>query len=260
MLKFDKATTELLNNAYRGRDVTRRRLANLNALAPSPGEHLLDLGCGNGLMTAELSRAVRPDGQVTGLDPSTEMRASALAHCKEHPNVTFVEGLAHAMPFGDATFDGAVSVQVFEYIDDMPAALRELHRVLKPGGRLVIGGTHWDTIAWYSPNRQRMQRVLSIWDNHVADRETPARLPPMMRAAGFTFDRTELITFCDTQLAPDGLAMMLLKLIEAYTVQTADLTADEARNWAQEQVDLAQSGAFFFCLSHFICVARKTQT
>lgn len=257
MLKFDADTTRILDNAYRGRDITLRRLENIASLAPSPGDTVLDVGCGNGLMTSELSRAVGQDGFVTGIDPSASMLTSAKAHCQDQANVSFVETTAHNMPFQDQSFDGAVSVQVFEYIDDVPAALAEIHRVLKPGGRVVIGGTHWDTLAWYSRNRDRMQTMLSIWDNHLIDRETPAKLPDLMRKAGFTFDHTRQISFCDTQLRADGIAMMGVKLIEAYAVQSGTLSESEAREWSQEQFDLQREGQFFFSLSHFICVAQK---
>lgn len=257
MLKFDEETTQVLDNAYRGRDITIRRLENLASLAPSPGERILDIGCGNGLMTSELSRAVGPDGHVTGIDPSASMLTSARAHCDAQANVSFVETTAHDMPFQDQSFDGAVSVQVFEYIDDIPAALAEIYRVLKPGGRLVIGGTHWDTLAWYSRDRDRMQRILSIWDDHLVDRETPAKLPHLMRTPGFTFDHTRQISFCDTHLRSDGIAMMGLKLIQAYAVQSGAVSEGEARDWVEEQYDLARNGQFFFSLSHFICVAQK---
>ncbi|GAB5438367.1 methyltransferase domain-containing protein [Falsiruegeria mediterranea] len=257
MLVFDEETTRVLDNAYRGREITARRLANLDALAPAPGDKILDLGCGNGLMTSELSRAVGPKGHVTGLDPSTDMRTSAAKHCAGQTNVTFVEGMADDMPFEDQSFDGAVSVQVFEYIPDIPAALAEVQRVLKPGGRLVIGDMHWDTLAWYSPHRERMQHVLGIWDGHLAHRETPAHLPQMMRDAGFTFDGVHQIPFWDTRLKPDGTTMMLLNLIEAFVGQTGALTEQEAHDWAQEQHDLATQGRFFFSISHFICIAHK---
>lgn len=258
MLVFDKETTRVLDNAYRGREITARRLANLDALAPTPGDEVLDLGCGNGLMTSELSRAVGPKGHVTGLDPSADMRASAARHCAGQTNITFAEGMADDMPFNDQSFDGAISVQVFEYISDIPAALAEVHRVLKPGGRLVIGDMHWDTLAWYSRDRERMQRVLGIWDGHLAHREIPAQLPQMMRDVGFAFDGVQQVPFWDTQLKPDGIPMMLLNLIEAYAVQTGVLTKEEAHGWVQEQHGLAAQERFFFSISHFVCVAQKS--
>lgn len=73
MLQFDEDTARILEDAYKGADITRRRRASFDALAPAPGEHLLDLGCGNGLLTLDLSRAVGDTGHVLGLDPSPDM-------------------------------------------------------------------------------------------------------------------------------------------------------------------------------------------
>ena len=61
MLKFDGEVTRILDNAYQGADLTRRRQASFDALQPSPGETILDIGCGNGMLTVELARAVGLD-------------------------------------------------------------------------------------------------------------------------------------------------------------------------------------------------------
>ena len=177
MLQFDEATARILDDAYLGADVSRRRRESFDAVSPKPDDRILDLGCGNGLMTMELSRAVGPNGNVTGLDQSQDMLSSARDRCAGLDNVDLIEGAAEALPFGDGQFDKAVSVQVFEYLADMRPALRELHRVLRPGGRLVIGDMHWDTLAWHSDSPARMAKMIEIWDRHLAERTVPALLP-----------------------------------------------------------------------------------
>ncbi|WP_082643624.1 methyltransferase domain-containing protein [Ruegeria denitrificans] len=77
MLKFDAETTRLLEIAYQGAELTRRRQASFDALRPAPGETILDVGCGNGMLTAELARAVGSDGYVIGIDPSADMTGGA---------------------------------------------------------------------------------------------------------------------------------------------------------------------------------------
>lgn len=94
MLKFDAETAQILETAYQGADITRRRRAIFDDVAPIGGEHVLDLGCGNGLLTLELARAVGPAGQVVGLDPSPDMRALAEKRCLELTNVTIRDGAA----------------------------------------------------------------------------------------------------------------------------------------------------------------------
>jgi len=258
MLKFGKSTAQLLDLAYQGADVARRRRANFDAVAPAPGEEILDLGCGTGLLTAEMARAVGQQGQITGLDTSPDMLAAAQGRCSEFDHVDLVEGSAFDMPVPDQQFDKAVSVQVFEYFADPAPALTELHRVLRPGGRLVIGDTHWDTLAWHSDHPARMQRICKTWDAHLADRSVPAALPPALRACGFTPEHVQPVTFCDTILRPDGLAVMMIRLMQDFAIQSGETPEAEATAWAEEQHALAAEGRFFMSITHFIWVAHKT--
>ena len=80
MLKFDAETTKILDDAYQGADITRRRQASFDALTPIPGETIIDIGCGNGLLTGELARAVGPKGRVIGIDPSECLSPLELCH------------------------------------------------------------------------------------------------------------------------------------------------------------------------------------
>ncbi|MCB4455267.1 methyltransferase domain-containing protein [Leisingera sp. McT4-56] len=257
MLQFDEETTRVLEDAYQGADISRRRRANFDALQPQPGDRILDLGCGNGLLTLELARTVGPAGHVTGLDASPDMLAAARQRLQGRANTTLTESDAASLPFEPESFDKAVSVQVFEYITSRRPVLRALHQVLKPDGRLVIGDIHFDTFAWHSDNAARMQRFLDIWDNHLADRTVPARLPEELRDSGFTLEAMHPVTICDTSLRPDGLAAMMIRLIRAYAVESGATDADDAAAWAQEQEELAAEGRFFFSLTHFVCSARR---
>jgi SAM-dependent methyltransferase len=104
----------------------------------APGEAVLDLGCGAGFDTFMAAFAVGPQGCVAGIDLSPEMLAIAeLGRAEARlTNVEFREAAVEALPFPDASFDIALSNGVLNLIPDKPAALREVFRVLKPGGRL----------------------------------------------------------------------------------------------------------------------------
>ncbi|MGI9369007.1 MAG: methyltransferase domain-containing protein [Ruegeria sp.] len=257
MLQFNKDIARLLDNAYLGADVSRRRRVSFDALGPESGDSILDLGCGNGILTAELARAVGSDGQITGVDASTDMLNSARNRCADFDTVDLVQGMADDMPLPDAQFDKAASIQVFEYFDDPRPALRELRRVLRPDGRLVIGDVHWDSLCWHSDHPGRMDRMIEIWDGHLADRTVPATLPSCMRECGFAVDQVVPVTICDTTLRPDGLARMMIHLMEAYAIQTSETSKEMAHAWSHEQHNLAEQGRFFFSITHFVWIAHK---
>lgn len=257
MLKFDAQTARILDDAYQGSDIVKRRMANFDALDLRAGDRVLDIGCGTGLLTLELSRAVGERGHVIAIDPSAEMRDYATSRCSVRENIEIHDGSANDLPLADGCVDKAVSVQVFEYVEDIPGALVEIGRVLCRGGRLVIGDMHWDTMAMFTDDRPRMGLMRSIWDRHMVERRVPAVLPAMMEDAGFAVEEVRPLTYVDRTLRPDGLAHMMIVLMKNYTVQKELLDPAIVEAWADEQFELARTGRFFFTISHFVVAATK---
>ncbi len=257
MLNFDAETLKLLDVSYKGADISKRRAENMAALAPGPGDRVLDLGCGQGLMTEELARAVGPTGKVFGVDPSDDMLAGARARCAEHANVSILEGGAGAIPVDDASLDGAVSLQVMEYVSDLPAAMAELHRKLRPGGRLVLGDMQWGTLSWTSDDPARMDRMQAAWARHVAEPNVPALFPNLMDSHGFQVVEARPLPFIAYRLRPDSLPFMIMHLARGYAIQNDLTPAAEAEAWFDEQVALAEAGRFFFSLTHVITIAIR---
>ena len=114
---------------------TRETLARLRL---RPTERLLDVGCGTGALLARLA-GPHPTALLAGIDPVPEMLA--VARRRLAPAVDLREGWAEALPFASERFDVVVSNNMLHYVRQPLAALREMGRVLRPGGRLVI--TDW---------------------------------------------------------------------------------------------------------------------
>ncbi|HEY3376794.1 MAG TPA: class I SAM-dependent methyltransferase [Armatimonadota bacterium] len=112
------------------------------AAALSPHEQLLVAGCGTGNFE-ELATRLQPQLQVTGVDFSAAMLARARAKCADRAHVRHAEAdLCAGLAFGDAEFDVVVMCNVLYALPDQRAALREIARVLKPGGRLLLCDRH----------------------------------------------------------------------------------------------------------------------
>jgi protein-L-isoaspartate O-methyltransferase len=119
--------------------ITRGRLRQI--LDPKPGERILEVGPGTGYYTLDVADWVNPDGEVDILDLQQEMLDHTMGRAEERglANVTPTRSDATAMPYEDGTFDAAYLTAVLGEIPDQDAAVRELARVLRPGGRLVVG-------------------------------------------------------------------------------------------------------------------------
>jgi ubiquinone/menaquinone biosynthesis C-methylase UbiE len=118
--------------------ITRTRL--LQVLDPKPDDHVLELGPGTGYYTLPVARELR-HGRLTIVDIQPEMLDHTMRRAAEAAidNIASVRADAEALPFSDGTFDAAYTVTTLGEVPDPDQALRELARVLKPSGRLVVG-------------------------------------------------------------------------------------------------------------------------
>jgi arsenite methyltransferase len=222
-----------------GLDRRWRRLAVSRVVRP--GDRVLDACCGTGDLALAAQEA---GGTVTGLDFSERMLERAR---HKSSTVEWVRGDAMALPFEDGSFDAAVSTQVLEYVDDVPRALAEARRVLRPGGRLLVLDTDWDSIVWHSGEPERMRRVLAAWDRHLADPYLPRRLPRLLTDAGFTLTRTSVLPILNHPYDPHTYSAGLIPVIAAFVDDAA---------WADELTGLGAD--YFFSINRYLFVATAT--
>jgi demethylmenaquinone methyltransferase / 2-methoxy-6-polyprenyl-1,4-benzoquinol methylase len=115
----------------------RWRRALLDAIDPRPGQRVLDVATGTGLVAFGLARR---GAEVVGLDQSDQMLAVARRRLADRPElsgrISFVQGEAEHLPFEDHAFDALTFTYLLRYVDDRAATMRELARVVKPGGRI----------------------------------------------------------------------------------------------------------------------------
>lgn len=115
-----------------------------------PGHKVLDVACGTGATTREAATQVRPDGHAIGLDINEGMLTVAR---RQAPEIEFLSGRAEELPFDDAAFDAVVCQFALMFFEDRQAALSEVARVLRPGGRIAV--SVWDNVE-SSPGYARM--------------------------------------------------------------------------------------------------------
>jgi len=255
-LEFDDATNRLMDEFNASAGATMRRTRLLEVLALKPGEHVLDVGPGPGHYAFDMSAAVGETGRVAGVDNAESSIATARHRCADLANVSFHLGDAADLPFDAATFDAAISTQTFEYLPNVGAALGEIFRVLKPGGRVLIHDTEWDAWAWHSRDRARMDRIMEVWDGHLADPHVPQTLGSQLTAAGFTDVRVEPLVHVETTYDPASMSAILIKFVAGY-VTSQGIPDSEATAWADDLRALGSSGAYFFSTNEYIFTATK---
>jgi ubiquinone/menaquinone biosynthesis C-methylase UbiE len=130
--------------------ITRPRLR--EALAPQPGERILEVGPGTGYYSLPVAEWLGPEGTLEIFDLQQEMLDHTSERAREagRTNVVATQGDARSLPYDDDAVDGAFLVTVLGEIPDQEAALRELARVVRPGGRVVVGEVIGDP-HWVSP-------------------------------------------------------------------------------------------------------------
>jgi SAM-dependent methyltransferase len=177
----------------------RRRLpVLLDYLELQDGSRVLDCGCGMGFQLLAMSRLRRLE--LVGLDPDPERLAYAAA---EGVPAELVQGDAQQLPFADASFDAVLMTEVLEHVPDDRRALREVLRVLRPGGVLALSVPNARYPFWWDPIaavRERLGReplregpLVGIWTNHLRLYRAE-ELVERVAGAGLALERVEQIT------------------------------------------------------------------
>jgi SAM-dependent methyltransferase len=160
-----------------------------------PADRILDLGCGTGIVARSLRQRLGGGANITGADANADMIAMARSLA---PDLDFREANATALPFGDHSFELVVSQQMLQFVPDPGAALREVRRVLVPGGRFIAA-------TWRPRHEQPLYEVLGqVAQRHLgaADEKRfllgdDAMLRTLLTEAGMDDVHIEVVTRTD---------------------------------------------------------------
>ena len=153
-------------------------------LGAVPGRRILDVGCGLGDDAAALARLVTPGGTVVGVDGSRAMIEAARRRYGGVEGLTFEVADAAAMPFDDASFDACRVDRVLQHVADPTPVIREMARVLRPGGLLVAYDNDWETLTVDAADRVLTRTVLNAWCDRFPSGWIGRRLVPLFLQAG----------------------------------------------------------------------------
>ena len=143
------------------------------------------------------------------------------------------QGSVTQLNFADDSFDAASCVQTLLYVDEVETAISELHRVLKPRGRVAILETDWRGVVINSPDHKLTRRVLDTWDETVSSPNLPTRLIPMLNSAGFSGIRAQAIPILNTSYNKDSFGGSMVKYMANNAVKQKLLDREEADEWVK---------------------------
>lgn len=144
----------------------------LQRLAPQPGERMLDVACGTGVVARSVVPLVEPDGRVVALDINPAMLAVACKQFSDYcEDIDWREGQAESLPFPDQAFDLVMCQQGLQFFNNRSAAVHEMHRVLRKNGR--VGIAVWQSLETHVFYHTFFKAVASAFDVPIADIATP---------------------------------------------------------------------------------------
>ena len=229
----------------------------LKLLAPEPGCRLLEIGCGTGENSRILARHVGSGGRVVGVDVSATMVETARRRSRDSLLPTeFHVADAGSLDFADESFDAACADRVFQHVEAPEQAVREMARVVRSGGRIVVSEPDWGTLVVDHPDQKLVRRVLRALCDQVRQGWIGRRLPTLFKSAGLEVLAAQAYTLTIDNLdLADELFGLTAAAVRAYEAE--DLTGEETAQWIASLRAAAAKDRFFSSLTGFMVCGQR---
>src|SRR6478735_589297 len=237
--------------------VRRLRDWAFEALAPQPGESVVDVGAGTGTELRRLAEAVAPDGRAVGIEPNPGLREEASRRAALTGSAaTLMDGDAADLPFADGAVHVLRCERVFQHLPDPQAAAHEFARALAPDGRVAVLDSDWGTVISHPGDPDLVRRYAEANWRRMANPFAARNLPNQLRVAGLVVDDdigSAALVMPPRVLLGSGL---IHRNADA-AVEEGALSREEADQFLAGAMAAASAGTAFFSVTMFGVVARK---
>jgi ubiquinone/menaquinone biosynthesis C-methylase UbiE len=234
----------------------KRRM--LEVCPVTPGDHVLDVGCGLGHEVTRLATRVGPSGGVAGVDANPQMIAEAQRRTADVPLATeFTVGDAHDLPFSDGTFDLCRTERVLRYLHSPETALREMVRVTRRGGSVLAQDFDSDLTVVDAPDHPLARHIAEVLDAAVPNPWIGRQLFGLFRRVGLIDVRVVAHTVVLTGASGFAMYQQLNQGTIARAVQNGTLSAHQEDAWWADLEQTARAGTFCAVNLGFIATGHR---
>jgi SAM-dependent methyltransferase len=192
---------EYLNRAAEIPLVREMAVRSLALMELRRGERVIDVGCGTGIFLPLLAEGVSPRGEVVGIDQAAPYVEQARQRVRALPAVRVDEGDAYALPYQSASFDAGHYERVLMHLADPVAAIREMRRVVRPGGRIVAVEPAWDTMTIDHPDYEAVDLLIRRANAVIRHPRMGIELNRLMAEADLVERSVQVVATCSRDYA-----------------------------------------------------------
>ena len=247
----------------RGGTPAQRRLRRrfLRFVPVRPGDRVLEVGCGSGVVVRDLAAMVGRRGSVVGVDSSRAVLAAARRLCRPaaaRARIALRAGDGSRLPFAAARFDTALAITVILHVAHPITVVREMARVTRPGGRVGLQDQDFGMVAVTHPDPELTDRILDGVVRHIYEEPySGRRLPGLLREAGLRDVRLLTDVFQDATLEP--WTKTFLERRAEYAVSFGLVDVATAQCWLDGFTATVAAGAFVFTMNYYGAVGVKAR-
>jgi ubiquinone/menaquinone biosynthesis C-methylase UbiE len=237
---------ERLEHRARADDEAAARDEYLQLIGLAPGERVLDIGCGSGVVTRAIAKRVAPDGRAVGADSSAALLAIAREHAARTqfaPLIEFREADCRKLPFADASFDVCLAVTVLAHVPGAERALAEMVRVTRRGGRVGVFDFDGEGLLIGHPDRHLTRRIIAAHcDQRAVNGHLIREIPAIFEELGL--ERVQIRGFMPLERKAESFYADLARRAGQGAVETGAITEGERTKWLAELEATVSSGRF----------------
>lgn len=225
-------------------------------LLPVPGLSVLDVGCGTGDSLRLLAGRAQPGGRVVGVDTSAALLGVGRSRAdSEGWSAEWVHADAASLPFDDGEFDSSLAERVLQHVEDPAAVVREMRRVTRPGGTVLLAEPDWGTLRLDAGDPEISDRVVAAAGERVRHARVGLHLRHLLADAGLR----DVVMDAEVHLSDDPALARPLALLDQAVSDLAEagaLQADVLEEWQASLDDKAAQGHFTASITLFVARGR----